>query len=150
MGSIVQSKAVTITQSTIDLGTSRKVFTAQHAALCTCDQRQWTAHSHGVAKFPGLICEILFRDHVFRNVPALHVARQNQLQLGFPFLFMAIIALKKSFAHIVSNYLEQRFIGAIDILEFHVQHRINPMLAEQWAKSVFPPESGKQRTLVRG
>src|SRR5215471_2009942 len=46
--------------------------------------------------------------------------------------------------------LQQTLVGPVEVFEFHIQDRVDPMLARQKTESVFPPVSSEQSALAAG
>src|SRR5262249_40193786 len=86
MRGVMQTEAVAIAQPTVELRAQGKVLAAELARIRARRQRQWPAYRQSVAEFPGLAGKILFHDEVFRHVPALEIAAQDQLELDFALL----------------------------------------------------------------
>src|SRR5690242_12079703 len=114
-------------QPPVHLSAEGKIFPAEPAWLGTRGQGKRPAGAKRVPEFPGFSCEILFGDDVLRYVPPFEVAGENQFEFDLSLLLAAIVACDKVIASIVANDLKQRFVGAVDVFEFEIEDRINPV-----------------------
>src|SRR5882724_7193064 len=148
--SIVQSEAVAIAQTAVELRTCCEVFPAEAAGIRTCRQRQWPAHRDGIPEFPGIARDVLLGNHILGQVPPFKVAAQDQLQLHFPF-FLATIASTQEVAHtVMPHHFQQSFVRAVNVLKLCVEHGIDPVLLQERTKTVLKAEAGKQAALIGG
>src|SRR5205807_1259575 len=119
-------------------------FAAEAAWVGTGHQRQRTAHAYRVTELPGFASEVFLRDQVFREVPALCITGKNQLEFGFALLFATVVPFQKIRNAVMAYYLEQRLVGAVDVFKFKIEHRVDPVFAQQRAEAVLKPEPGEQ------
>src|SRR5437016_1226578 len=141
-----ESELVTGAQPTIELGACSEVFAAKSAGCRRRGQRQRPAHAGGVAEFPGDVRQVFLADKILGDVPSLVIAGQDQLCFYLTQLLRAGLPVRRGeiIDRIVVNYLQECFVGAVDILKLHVQHGINPVVTGQGAKAVFPAEAREE------
>src|SRR5258708_22351482 len=150
MRRVMQPKGVALTQAAVKLRAQREVLAAKLAWVWTGGQSQGTAYPYRVAELPWVVLDVLLRNKVLRNVPAFKIAAQNQLQLDFSFLFAAVVSIQKIADPIMSHNFQQRLVSAVDVLKLHVQHRVDPVLLQQGAKTVFKAKPRKHAAFVCG
>src|ERR1700730_13653072 len=49
----------------------------------------------------------------------------------------------------MADHVQQTSVGAVDVLEFQVQHRIDPMLARQQSKAILPAITCEEAALAK-
>ena len=64
-------------------------------------------------------------------------------------LLGAAVTFEKILAAIMADHFQQRLIGAIYVREFHIKDRIDPVLAQERTKTIFPAITGKDRAFIR-
>ena len=132
-------------QAAVEFHAGLKILGTEVASLGSRGQCEWTADSYGVPELERGMGHILLDDKILGNSPSFEVAPENELGLQFPLLFASslIVCNGQIFLGIVIYDLEQSLVGAIDVLEFHVEYRIDPVLAREQSKAVLPAVTGK-------
>src|SRR5207244_3512550 len=106
----------------------------------------------GIAKLPRLVGKILFRDNIFADVPPAKIAAQYKLELHLS-LFLAPnlgVRIEEIVLAVMSNHLTQGFVAAVDVFEFHVKNRVDPVFAQKRTKAVFPAITSENGAVVLG
>src|SRR5271165_359722 len=67
----------------IELDTRLEVLAAEDALIRRGQKREWTADGRGVAKLPRISRQVLLGNIVSGDIPAVEIARQNQLEVQF-------------------------------------------------------------------
>src|SRR5262249_21962699 len=149
---VVQTWGVAIAQAAVHLDPRPKALRAECASFGAGSHFQRTAGADSITEFPGTIGEVLLKDQVLAEVPSFIVAAQDQLELKLSLALLAGngIYFDEVADTIVAHDFQQAFVGAVDVFELDVQHRIDPVLASQRAETVFPAESGEDGTVLRG
>src|SRR5215471_11322852 len=147
---IFQSEAIAIAEPPVHFKTGHKILAAKRTALGGRLQTEGTASAQRVAELPRLVGQILHGDDVLREVPAFHRARQDELQFDLPFMFAASLRVRTERIGfgVVSDDLLERLVGSVRILVFHVEDRVDPVLALKGSEAVLPLESRKYRAVV--
>src|SRR5216683_1303377 len=80
------------------------------------------------------------------EIPALNGSGENQLQFDFVVVFLAGFGIRGEEArlHVVTFAFFQDFVRAILVFVFHVENRIDEVLAFQRPETVLPAESREQ------
>src|SRR6185312_14803558 len=139
-------------KAAIHFDSGLKVFRTQIASVWPCGQCQRPADTHGVAEFKGCVPDVLFGDEILRECPTLEVTSQYQFGFDLPLLLGSGFGVQTSqvtFAIIIDDF-EQALVGPIDVFEFHVDHRIDPMLAWENSEPILPSIPGKERAVACG
>ena len=123
----------------------------ERALLRARRQLQWPTGADRVAELPWLIRQVLFEDQVLTHVPALEAAAQNQFEFDLAFLFFSrhCVRIGEVAGAVVANNFKQTLVCSVDVFEFDVKNRIDPVLARQRPETVLPAKSGKDRAVVR-
>src|SRR5215831_13819334 len=142
---VMEAEGVAVAQAAVHLDTGNEFLCAEDALPGAGCQFEGTAGGNRIAKLPGAVGQVLLKNQILAEVPALVVAAQDQLQLDFALSFLAGngIAIGKVGNAIMTNNLEEALVGAVDVFELDIQHGIDPMLAGQGTKAIFPAKSGE-------
>src|SRR5213594_3744166 len=93
---------------------------------------------------------ILYANEILSEIPLSDFAREDQLCLEFPFVFMTslIIGLFQVFFAVKPDNFPEHFVGTIEVLVLDIQHRIDAVLFQPRSKPVLPSKAGEQAALV--
>ena len=83
MGGLVEPEFMARAEPSIHLGAGAEVLATESARAWQRGQAKRPADADGISEFPRRACDVLLGNKVFGNVPALKIARQNEL--GFHF-----------------------------------------------------------------
>src|SRR5258708_28556034 len=88
---------------------------------------------------------VFLRDEVLGKIPALEVASQDQLgfDLALPLAPRFGIPCQQIVLSIESDHFQKAAVGAVDILELHVEHGVDPVFLAKDAKAILPARAGK-------
>src|SRR5215469_4031577 len=82
---LLPSKTVGRTQAAVHLHPRLEIFSAKDALLVSSGQRQWPGYSQRIPKLPRFaLVQRFLRNEIFRDVPPVRVAGENQLQFQRP------------------------------------------------------------------
>jgi len=150
MRSLPQTEAFMGPQAAIHFDSGLKVLRAEIAPVRPCRQCQRPTDTDRVAELKRLVPDVLFRNEILRERPTPEVTSQDQFGLDLPLLLRSSLGVQTSqvsFAIIVHDF-KQALIRTVNVLEFHVEHRINPMLAGKNPKPILPTVPSKERALA--
>ena len=146
MRGLVETEAVTITQTAIHLDTRDEIFPTEAATPGGSFESQRPADPGSVAKLPGMATgQRLGCQRVEREIPSLPGCRQQQLKLQFVIVPLAqngICGRGIGFDVVAFDFLHD-LVGIANLFVFHVEHGIDHVLALEDAEAIFHPEPGE-------
>ena len=89
VGGIAHGEREGISQAAVALDAGDELLRAKGTFPAAGRAAQRTRGSHRVTELPRVMAEVFLRDEVLRDVPVLHVGRENQLQFGFVLMVAA-------------------------------------------------------------
>src|SRR5579884_2636520 len=106
---------VLLADSAVGFDAGREILAAQRASIRRRRERERTADADRIAELPRIACEIFLPDQICRGVPAVVIARENELRLDLPLVFQPRLAVRRSdvVARIEADDLAQRLVGAV-------------------------------------
>ncbi len=149
---VPQSEAMGVAKAAVQLDAGGEVLGAQGAGVRQRRQRQRAAGAERVAELPDRTRQVFLGDEVGGKVPIRGMAGEDQLGLHLAEALAAGLPVGRrmvGFA-VVPDHLEHRLVGAVDVLEFDVEHRVDPVLAQQRPPAVLPAPAGERRAVAMG
>src|SRR5581483_311120 len=145
MRGVVQTGSMAVAEAAIHFHTGDEVLWREGAGTRDAMQRQRMRGCESVAKLPRLIAQVFFEDQVFGEVPCVHVAGEDEFQLGLALLLGAAFMYGgcEIRGPVMADDLEQALVGAVRVLQLGVEDGIDPVLAQQRPEAVFEPEAGE-------
>src|SRR5450631_4206683 len=114
-------------------------------------QGQRPAGAERIAKFPRLVGKIFGGNRIFDEVPTLVSAGEQELELQLVIMLLPEygIGIESIGLNVVALDLFQNFVGAAGVFVFHVEDRIDEVLAPERTKTILPAEPGEKSAVVK-
>src|SRR5262249_5080102 len=114
--------------------------------------REIAADADSISEFPRSTIEVLLEDQILSDCESLEVACEDDLvlQLSLSLSPCDVVGYGEVFLRVVTHHLENGLVGAVDILEFGIENRVDPVGAPKQFETVLPAISGEERALVGG
>src|SRR5262245_52192098 len=134
----METEGVSVAQTAVHLSPGCKVLQSECAGTNTALHTQGPASRQCVAELPGRMDQVLFRSDVLGEVPALPVARKDDLELDLALLLCTCLAVASSqvVASVVPNHFKKALVGPVDVLILKVDDRVDPVLVHQRTHAV--------------